>query len=195
MKEGKGNTILLTIVGIATLLVAVVGATFAYFTAVLNNEETETSIKVISGSIGTVFEGGNIVTADNIWPRLESWGTKTFSIKHTSQTVEGVVVSYALALIIDENTFEAGALKFTLLKDDSSTENGTFAPNIGVHTDIPITGTQDLGIGSFVSPTTGEAIHTYNLDIFFPDSGVPQDDSQGKILRAHISITQPDPET
>lgn len=195
MKEGKGNTILLTIVGIATLLVAVVGATFAYFTAVLNNEETETSIKVISGSIGTVFEGGETVTADNIWPRPESWGTKTFSIKHTSQTVEGVVVSYALALIIDENTFEAGALKFTLLKDDDSTENGTFAPNISELTSIPIIGTQNLGTGSFISPTPGEAIHIYNLDIFFPDSGVPQDNNQGKILRAHISITQPDPET
>lgn len=195
MKEGKGNTILLTIVGIATLLVAVVGATFAYFTAVLSGQETESSFRVISGSIGTVFDGGTAVTAENIWPRDESWGTKTFSIKHTSETVAGVEVSYALGLVIDEYTFEENALKFTLVKDEASTANGTFAPNITELTNIPNTGTQDLGTGSFISPTVGEAIHTYHLDIFFPDTNMPQDESQGKIFRAHISITQPNPET
>ena len=36
MERGNGNTVLLTVIGVATLLVALVGATFAYFTASIN---------------------------------------------------------------------------------------------------------------------------------------------------------------
>ena len=77
MKEGKGNRILLTIVAIATLLVAVVGATFAYFTAVLSGQESATTVKVISGSIGTVIDGGSVITVANIYPQAAIITTKT----------------------------------------------------------------------------------------------------------------------
>ena len=47
MERGNGNTVLLTVIGVATLLVALVGATFAYFTASIttdtNNVEVTTS--------------------------------------------------------------------------------------------------------------------------------------------------------
>lgn len=41
MSEGKNNTVMLTIIGIATLLIAVVGATFAYFSATLTGTDSE----------------------------------------------------------------------------------------------------------------------------------------------------------
>ena len=41
MNENKSNTLLLTVIGVATLLVAVVGASFAYFTAQLSGTETK----------------------------------------------------------------------------------------------------------------------------------------------------------
>ena len=54
MNEGKGNVVLLTIIAIATLLISVVGATFAYFTAVFWGDDIP-ELKIISGSIGTVL--------------------------------------------------------------------------------------------------------------------------------------------
>ena len=46
MGENKGQTIFLSVIGIATLLVAIIGATFAYFTtSMTNNGSTGSSIK------------------------------------------------------------------------------------------------------------------------------------------------------
>ncbi len=50
----KKNTILLTVIAVATLLVAVVGATFAYFSITATNSSSSTVITTTTGSIGTV---------------------------------------------------------------------------------------------------------------------------------------------
>lgn len=55
--ENKRNTVLLTVIGIATLLVAIVGATFAYFTA-----KTTSSGEAASGKVTTASIGGATVT-------------------------------------------------------------------------------------------------------------------------------------
>lgn len=46
MGENKGQTIFLSVIGIATLLVAIIGATFAYFTTTMNNEGGTTGSSV-----------------------------------------------------------------------------------------------------------------------------------------------------
>ncbi|MDD4706149.1 MAG: hypothetical protein PHS24_02925 [Bacilli bacterium] len=191
MKEGKGNRILLTIVAIATLLVAVVGATFAYFTAVLSGQESATTVKVISGSIGTVIDGGSVITVANIYPQAAVITTKTFSVKHTNNVTDGATVYYNAAIVIDENTFTAGHLKYTFLKDASSSTNGTTITEVSTQTNIPTSGSIALGTGSFVPPTGGEVIHKYNFNIYFPDSGGDQNTSQGKSLKAHLEVTEP----
>ena len=47
--ENKKNTILLTVIAVATLLVAVVGATFAYFTA-QGGTGTSANVTVTTGT-------------------------------------------------------------------------------------------------------------------------------------------------
>lgn len=190
MKEGKGNRILLTIVAIATLLVAVVGATFAYFTAVLSGQESATSVKVISGSIGTVIDGGSVITVANIYPQAAVITTKTFSVKMTN-SVPGSTVYYSAAIVIDENTFTAGHLKYTFTVDAGSSTNGTKLSAVATQTSIPSSGSIALGTGSFVGDTGGEVTHTYDFKIYFPDSGGDQNASQGKSLKAHLSVTEP----
>lgn len=54
--KSKRNTVLLTILGIATLLVALVGATFAYFTASITGNPDQNNINISTDSYGlTVF--------------------------------------------------------------------------------------------------------------------------------------------
>ena len=56
----KGNTVLLTVIAVATLLVAVVGATFAYFTASVAGNDTASSVVVKTAQIGTItYTNGN----------------------------------------------------------------------------------------------------------------------------------------
>ena len=75
MSEGKNNTVMLTIIGIATLLIAVVGATFAYFSATLTGTNDEKEYTVRSATVGTQFNGGNHIAAAGIFPKEEAWGT------------------------------------------------------------------------------------------------------------------------
>lgn len=56
---GKNNTILLTVIAIATLLVVVTGATFAYFAAVVKGNDTASSISIKASETGqTLTLGG-----------------------------------------------------------------------------------------------------------------------------------------
>lgn len=184
MNEGKGNTVLLTIIGIATLLIAVIGATFAYFTAILSGEETGVTMTLKSGTIGTVFNGGAAINAAGIFPREESQGEKIFTINGTSLGTSKIF--YDLGLVVTTNTFSPGALKYSLTVDPSSSNNGTYAPE-KIMVNIPNSGTADMGQGFFQGPTE-DAVHRYKLNIYFPDTGISQNKDQNKILYAHISI-------
>ena len=50
MTENKGQTIFLSVIGIATLLVAIIGATFAYFTTSMGG--TQGTVKATTAKIG-----------------------------------------------------------------------------------------------------------------------------------------------
>ena len=54
----KKNTMLLTVIAVATLLVAVVGATFAFFTASQTNNSGTSTITATTESLSTVFFKG-----------------------------------------------------------------------------------------------------------------------------------------
>lgn len=80
---GKSSTILLTVIGIATLLVVVVGATFAFFAAQTVGDAT--SITVTAASDGTViqFMGGEEAKAMNIYPRTDAWIVKDIKLTYS----------------------------------------------------------------------------------------------------------------
>lgn len=51
----KKNTVLLTVIAIATLLVAVVGATFAYFSVNMTNNNADVTVKATTAKASDVF--------------------------------------------------------------------------------------------------------------------------------------------
>ena len=65
MESNKQNTALLIVIAVATLLVAVVGATFAYFTAV-NNQGSTATVTTTAGSMKIDFQDGTATLAANI---------------------------------------------------------------------------------------------------------------------------------
>lgn len=62
----KKNTILLTVIAVATLLVAVVGATFAYFTATNTNTGAGQSAEVTTNTVGSVDLTTSPTTVSNV---------------------------------------------------------------------------------------------------------------------------------
>lgn len=124
--ENKKNTILLTVIAVATLLVAVVGATFAYFTA-SGAQGTTGNVTVSTGTAAssefgtmnainlyadasTFAEGGNDVTGSSTgtvkWTAPGAAGTATPSVADRT-------FCYTAALEITANTFVKSAANAT----------------------------------------------------------------------------------
>lgn len=74
----KKNTILLTVIAVATLLVAVVGATFAYFTAnvtTTNSEKNTTTVTTRTIASATMTLGNEISSVEDALPGYKSFKT------------------------------------------------------------------------------------------------------------------------
>ena len=204
MSEGKNNTVMLTIIGIATLLIAVVGATFAYFSATLTGTNNEKEYTVRSATVGTEFNGGADITATGIYPKEEAWGTKTFSIKTTS--TKGVSTKYRISLVIDDNDttadttisdgaghvkrFQANALSYTLTAiEANAATKGTMPTATETKIADP---SKDIVFGeaTIYGNDAVEVTQTYTLSMFFKDTGTDQNANQGAQFKAHISISE-----
>ena len=201
MSEGKNNTVMLTIIGIATLLIAVVGATFAFFSAQVSGLDRQKEDVIKSATVGTTFIGGNEVTAANIYPKEEAWGTKKFSITSNSST--GVTTSYNISLVIDANdkadgvtpnkTFESGALSYTLTGEekDASTP-GTLASSNGEKAITELSAGKSILLGTaIINGIAGQTVtQEYTLNFFFKDNGKDQNANQGAQFKGHIEISE-----
>lgn len=205
MSEGKNNTVMLTIIGIATLLIAVVGATFAYFSATLTGTNNEKEYTVRSATVGTEFNGGADITATGIYPKEEAWGTKTFSIKTTS--TKGVSTKYRIALVIDDNDttadatisdghglikkFQPNALSYTLTAVEKNAATEGRMPTATTETKIADP-SQDIvfGTATIYGNDKTEVTQTYTLSMFFKDTGTDQNANQGAQFKGHIAITE-----
>ncbi len=138
----KKNTILLTVIAVATLLVAVVGATFAYFTA-QGGTTSQANVTVSTGTAGSSSMG--TFTAINIYADATTFskaaaqgdglrahtGSSTGKVEWTAPGATGNKTPseadrsfcYTAALNITANTFEATQnaetteLEFTAEKD------------------------------------------------------------------------------
>ena len=196
---------------LATLLIAVIGGTYAFFTAGMSTGETEATLKVGAGQLKIKFANTNsIQIAENVQPtpaktectkqtgayycnqsEYDPVGTKTFTLTGTNTTdaSKNMKMPYNIKLIIPQNQFSSGALKYTLIGSKEANDNGKVV-NIDTWQDIP-TGANTTGImlGSGYFMSGENMIHTYSFDIYFPDNHVVQDVDKNKVFGAKIEIT------
>ena len=207
----KKNETVFMILLLATLLVAVIGGTYAFFTAGMSTGETEATLKVGAGQLKIKFTNtNNIQITENVQPtpaknectkqtgayycnqsEYDPVGVKTFTLTGTNTTdaSKNMKMPYNIKLVIPQNQFSSGALKYTLIGSKEDSDNGKVV-NIDTWKDIPTgsntTGTV-LGNGYFMP---GEnVIHTYTFNIYFPDNHISQDADKNKIFGGLIEIT------
>lgn len=113
MDNNKGQTIFLSVIGIATLLVAIIGATFAYFSITVTGNEQASSIFVTTATLGQInFVDGTQIKWDKV--NLEKGGTdktesKTFTVENTATTALTADVTYDVYMKVTANTISAAA--------------------------------------------------------------------------------------
>lgn len=191
MDNNKGQTIFLSVIGIATLLVAIVGATFAWFSVSVQGNDKASSIIVSTATLGNViFTDGNEIKLENIRPENNSKATKTFTIANTTEGATETI-AYKITLEVTTNTLSPVSKigetdYFVQSLSGTSTNNGTVATAI-TEASVPTT-TTDLGSGVLKGTDT----HTYTYTIQFKEAGADQNSAQGKAFQGKLSVTNTD---
>lgn len=208
--NNKTNTLLLTVIAIATLMVAVIGATFAYFTANTSGSETISSIQMTGGSLTISYEDKTSELSYNqtngsVEPQEAAVIRKAFVLTGTNTT--DLIMPYEVYMVVVNNEFSDKALTYELTNKQAT--NGTIAlvnsgqgsilgPKVtfeGPEADYTsankgaaVTNQRiKLADGNFTN--TENATHQYELSVFFKDNGKKQDyDKQAKFA-AYIDIT------
>jgi len=248
MKENnnKGSMIILTIIGIATLLVAVIGATFAYFSVTVKYKTEKTPAVVETSTMLITFETKNELLYTGAIPGRPSLSNlpeakeidNTLSFTLTSATNMVVDAPYNVYLVIDSNDeepaegeeplteeqkkandFETNNLVYLMSQKrnvtTAATQNGTagsvgsqYFPSNGLN-DLYIEEDVDgdettpkeyvgviksgLAVGEKILIATGNigshgTVETWTLEVWLRETGIEQNEDQGKVLKAHIEV-------
>jgi len=186
MDDGKGQTIFLSIIGIATLLVAIIGATFAWFSITVTGNENPSDIVITSGTLGQVsFVDGTNIEIDNLMPG--NYTTKTFTVSQTDTQATGKI-AYNIVLNVKANTLTPNANHQFVhsLKSSGNTNGGTLATLTS--SEVP---TKSIVIGSGV--IEGYEVHTYEYTIGLNNINEDQNQAQGKQFSGYLSVVIADP--
>ena len=202
MNEQKRN-IIISISIVTILIVTMIGATYAYFTA-FNNQGSTSIISMGSGKMIIKYEDGNnnLLTKDNFQPSNEIIVDKTFTLTgtNTATAAGGIVMPYTVGLKY-VSTFSDEQIHYYIKiiesdKDVSSALVGTKNQTILGHASETgyTTGTlnngavyTELASGEF-KPSNSDKSITFNLKLQFPDTGINQDSEKGKSLSGTIEI-------
>ena len=170
MTENKGQTIFLSVIGIATLLVAIIGATFAYFTTSMGG--TQGTVKATTAKIGAASFTAQSVSGTAVLPGWTS-EAKTVTVELEPSDYD---VKYTCTLNMTENP----------LTDLTLTVAGTNAQT--TVNDKLKTGATNTVIASGTlakSATKQTATMTYTLS--FPETGADQGTQQGKTIAGTVT--------
>lgn len=206
---GKNNTILLTVIAIATLLVVVTGATFAYFAAVVRGNDTASSISITAASKGTqvAFTGGETVNLTNIYPKGTAagseWITKNVTLS-SSKTNSTGTSKYTFTMSGAANGFDfrdeetkanvpdgTENIKFTFTRDVENSVGEVTAPT---ETPDPVTVVSKAGeiIGSGTVQNNVANTVTYILKVYYDNATYNQNNGAQREFSFHIGYSWKD---
>ena len=211
----KKNTILLTVIAIATLLVAVVGATFAYFTAnvTTSNEGNKTTTVKTAAMVNSNMNMGDKIDVTNALPGFKT--VKTVQVTGTCQDGTTTCTTTGATITITPNVTAFGSdVKYTLYKRDNTgadknkeitctnTNNATTSGNTAQFSTtgtctIPDGWTPVIAEAAFAGTTpvthnltvNGGMDETYFLVVEYVNTGAAQDAQQGKSFTVDIDFS------
>ena len=200
----KKNVVFLTVLAVATLLTAVVGTTFAYFTATITNDGTPEQVSVSAARLGASYsEGSSVLSDSNIYP---GW-TKSKTITLTSAQGTTVAVPFQVQVkslstsFVEDYVYACSDNTKLTESDCNATSGATWAATANKVCNLNVTITNDTTNASHSFPlcndSTGKlAANTviaadsiavngsvsYTVTATFTDPGYEQNANQGQTL-------------
>ena len=184
MKDVKKNNVIIVMFIVVLTMVIGIGLSYAFFSARISGEESESTIVMEAGSLSIEYADlSNVITVSKIYPKEDAWVTKEFKV--TGKNTTDLVLFYKIKIVLDNNEFEGLGLSYSL-ESKNTGNNGNIIPSISKE----YIGKDDvnLGQGYFVNTGTTPKEHKYTLKIYFKENGEDQNYLQGAKFAAHIEI-------
>ncbi|MDE6285307.1 MAG: hypothetical protein K2M17_06130 [Bacilli bacterium] len=202
----KKNTLLLTVIAVATLLVAVVGATFAYFTA-QTGEGQSAPIKVTTATNDTLeygsFDPINISATQQNFGQGEGnrIGTTSGQVTLKANTETATEYCYTASIDVTENTFgytteaHTPELIFTATKnstniftnyDITTIKVGNASAENGLRIPTTAGGTNYIHV---ISANAGQTVNdAWSATVQFVNLDSDQEANTGKSFKASLNF-------
>ena len=215
--ENKKNTILLTVIAVATLLVAVVGATFAYFTA-QGGTGTSANVTVTTGTAASsdfgTFGAINIYADASTFAKgkPDATGTTTGTVSWTAPGATTTTTPseadrsfcYTASLNITANTFTVSAantenlneLEFTAKKGDTVLLDKVSLVDFDTKTgktgtiQIPTTVNGSEYTHKLVADAGASVTDNWTITVTLKNLAMNQNENTGKQLTGQIAFTK-----
>ena len=169
--QDKKPNIIAIIGAIVLLVLAVVGLSYAFFSAFIKNGETATSIEGTGANLSLVYtDGKSVITSSNIMPGWSA--TKTFTVTNNGEAD----TYYKLNISNITNEFVEGGLTFSI----ASADGGTSVAEQAV-------GTTTRTISPSITIAEG-ATHTYTVTAKYINLNTDQTPDLGKSFSYTIGI-------
>lgn len=165
--SNNGRNIFLSVVGIATLLVAIVGATFAWFSSTMTNGSVAKNVS--TATVGNLTMSNTLIDLTNILPGAET-GDYTFTV---SGSPTAGSIPYTCKIKYSGSVAD---LQYKVSSANASTNGGTW-------TSITTTNAS-IATGTITSSSTS---HVYKLNIRMRETGANQNTQQGKSSTVTVS--------
>ncbi len=169
--QDKKPNIIAIIGAIVLLVLAVVGLSYAFFSAFIKNGETDPSIEGTGANLSLVYtDGKSVITSSNIMPGWSA--TKTFTVTNNGEAD----TYYKLNISNITNEFVDGGLTFSI----ASADGGTSVAEQAV-------GTTTRTISPSITIAEG-ATHTYTITAKYVNLDKDQTPDLGKSFSYTIGI-------
>lgn len=182
----RKNTVFLTIIAIATLLVAVIGATFAYFSVIITGNDTATSTVIRTANIKITYTAGDSINLENVEPGVN--GDMTFTVANDGDRaleykVKWTNVTNTFPSTIDGVAGNNDELTYTVNAVSGADSIATLAATAAPTAD----GYINLNSGNPITIAAG-ATHSYTIHMEFVETSSEQNYNQGRTFSAAVEV-------
>ena len=192
MDNNRGQTIFLSVIGIATLLVAIIGATFAYFTTTMTGDAGD--VNVGTATLGkSTFAVNKAITSTNALPGWKDTATITLTLEPSDYDV-----NYACYLNVTTSSEDADAPITSSDLDEFYVMTAVNADSTALSSDITLDAATELALKNrtddkikiahgTLKAGTSNTVHKIDYTIHFKETGTDQNTLQGKTLAATVT--------
>ena len=158
----KNKRLIINVLLVAILVVIAIGRSYSYLSVNDSSNAKPENLKLQNGDIDIAFSGSNTIEFSNPKAKNTPVVSKTFTLTGTNNSKENI--SYYVTLVINENTFKNGSLRYNIVSNNYS-DSGTAIENIKPAKELNGTTNITMGPGTFAQGKN--SVHTYTVNIYY----------------------------